>query len=188
LASRSTTSSWREWTTGVAFAALLISLFAGVIAVWPRRASQERLPGGSVKSVDDYAKMKPEDFVRQQCDEAYTRMTTGSYASIINFRINVFRVQTVSLVIGGVLIGINSLVPTAGAPQSHQPAGKHGAITCKDHAKYPTGTHCCNERPAGHSHEPANLPTRPFVPAPPLWRSFSRHPPSSAWPQVPYPS
>jgi hypothetical protein len=138
VASSNESTSWKQWTTRVAFAALIVSLIAGIIAVWPRRVSQQHLPGGSpVKSVDDYVSMTSEAFLREQCDDAYTTMTTGGYASTIEFRRKVFRIQTVSLVIGGILIAINSLAPTTGATQHHQPAGEHRTVSQSDGPRAP---------------------------------------------------
>ena len=161
VASTSSSTSWKQWTTRVAFAAVVISLIAGIIAVWPRRVSQEDLPGGlPVKSVDDYVAMAPEDFLRKQCDEAYITLTVGGYAKIIKFRRNVFRIQTVSLVVGGVLIAITSLVPAPATSQHHQPTGRHRTIG---------GTNKQSAKPE----IPSIVPTPPWpvpsVPAPPLW-------------------
>src|ERR1022692_2181231 len=101
---------WRHWTAGVAFAALLVSLFAGIVAVWPRKVMQQPLSGGKeVSGVATYAGMDPKKFLLDQCDEAYVALTTAGYASIIRFRRPVFRVEAAALVIGGTLIDRKSV-------------------------------------------------------------------------------
>jgi hypothetical protein len=127
----SATPTWRQYTTGIAFAALIVSLFAGIVAVWPRQVKQQSLPsdtppdGAQVAGVQTYASMAPEKFLRLQCDDAYTTMTTGGYTGIISFRRSVFRIQTVALVIGGVLIGLNGLSLTLSTPPPHESTNSH---------------------------------------------------------------
>jgi hypothetical protein len=127
--------TWRKWTTVVAFAALLVSIFAGIVAVWPRRGSQQSLPtppdGASVVGVDTYAKIDPDEFLMSQCVEAYRIMTTDDYANIINFRRHVFRLQTIALVIGGALIAINGLVTTIEISPPHKAVNTERVTACQ---------------------------------------------------------
>src|SRR6516164_8422061 len=62
----SSTPTWRQFTTAFAFAALLTSLGAGIIAVWPLRVARQ-LPPDGIQGMDHYVSMKPEDFLRKQC-------------------------------------------------------------------------------------------------------------------------
>ena len=120
--------TWRKWTTVVAFAALLVSIFAGIVAVWPRKGKQQSLPappdGAVVAGVETYASMNPNEFLMSQCRDAYSTMTTGDYSSIINFRRGVFRLQAAALVIGGALIAINGLVTTIEISPPHKAISK----------------------------------------------------------------
>jgi hypothetical protein len=107
--------TWRKWTTVVAFAALLVSIFAGIVAVWPRQIKQSlpKVPvGTSVAGVQTYAKMNPAAFIMSQGETAFNSMARGDYADIIKFRRRVFQLQAVALVIGGALIALNGLITT----------------------------------------------------------------------------
>jgi hypothetical protein len=109
---QSSTPTWRQWTTGFAFVALLASLFAGIVAVWPRQVQSEAVPIKEGTGVETYARMVPDEFLREQCNNAFEAMTSSGYAGIIKFRRCVFKVEAVALVIGGVLVALNSLVAT----------------------------------------------------------------------------
>ena len=123
------TPTWRQWTTGFAFVALLVSLFAGIVAVWPRRVEPEPPPGDQGTGVDTYIKMGLVVFLRKQCDNAFNAMGTSRYAEVIKFRRCVFRVEAVALVIGGVLIALNSLAAALDIDQTAHRTPHHVGST-----------------------------------------------------------
>lgn len=117
----SSTPIWRQWTTAFAFVALLASLGTGIIAVWPLRGAPQLPPGTDTDRrtvegmIDRYVSMKPEDFLREQCQVAYDIVNDDKNAKIIRRRRHLFQVEAIALVIGGVLVAVNSLAVTLGA-------------------------------------------------------------------------
>jgi hypothetical protein len=65
--------------------------------------------------------MDPSAFLRSQCDEAFTTLSTGDYSNIIKFRRCMFRLQAVTLVIGASLIALNGLAANTGNRNDHKP-------------------------------------------------------------------
>lgn len=110
----SSTPAWRQWTTTFAFVALLASLGTGIVAVWPVRGTPQLPPGtdtdkGIMEPMDYYVRMKPKDFLREQCEVAYGIVKGDKYDRITRLRRRLFQVEAIALVIGGVLVAINGL-------------------------------------------------------------------------------
>jgi hypothetical protein len=112
----SSTPAWRQWTTAFAFVALLASLATGIIAVWPLSGAPQLPPrtdtDRGILSVDFYVSMEPNDFLREQCKVVHGIVNDDKYAKIIRRRRRLFQVEAIALVIGGVLVAINSLAVT----------------------------------------------------------------------------
>jgi hypothetical protein len=113
----SSTPAWRQWTTAFAFVALLASLGTGIIAVWPLSGAPQLPPDTDtdtriMQDMDYYVSMEPEDFLVKQCKAAYAIVDSPMYAKITCRRRRLFQVEAIALVIGGVLVAINSLAVT----------------------------------------------------------------------------
>lgn len=113
----SATPAWRQWTTALAFVALLASLGTGIIAVWPLRGAPQLPPDTDAETrimrrMDHYISMEPNDFLRKQCNAVHDILDDGKYAKIIWRRRRLFQIEAIALVIGGVLVAINSLAVT----------------------------------------------------------------------------
>jgi hypothetical protein len=116
----SSAPAWRQWTTAFAFATLLASLGTGIIAVWPLSGAPQLPPDtdtdrGITGRMGHYVIMDPKDFLRKQCDGVYAILNSDKYAKMIRRRGRLFRVEAIALVIGGVLVAINSLAVTLDA-------------------------------------------------------------------------
>jgi hypothetical protein len=116
----SSTPAWRQWTTAFAFVALLASLGTGIIAVWPLSGAPQLPPDtdpdrGIKEKMGHYVSMEPKEFLSKQCEGVYKILTSDKYAKIIRRRRRLFQVEAIALVIGGVLVAINSLALTLDA-------------------------------------------------------------------------